>query len=74
MSKKSGQWKPYNLNNGPHNCKEQQQDNGKVNGAMKKIEEEKQRTTLSVDEIVKRLRSIGIDIDFDVFLKGTDPK
>jgi hypothetical protein len=24
-------WKPFNLNNGPHNCKEKQQDTKKVN-------------------------------------------
>jgi uncharacterized FlaG/YvyC family protein len=52
----------------------QEADKNNVNHAMKQIEKENQRTTLTVDEIVKRLKSIGIDIDFDIFLKGTDSK
>jgi hypothetical protein len=74
MSKKTGKWLPWNLNNGPHECQKKQEDTTKVNGAIKQIEKENQRTTLTVDEIVRRLKSIGINVDWDVFLKGTDPK
>jgi hypothetical protein len=74
MSKESGKWLPYNLNNGPHECKKKQEDDTKLNNNIKKIETENQRTTLTVDEIVKRLRSVGINIDFDTLLKETDPK
>jgi len=76
MSKESGKWLPYNLNNGPHNCKKKHEDAEKVNNKVKEIEKEKQRTTLTVDEIVKRLKSIGINIginiDFDIFLRSTE--
>jgi len=72
MSKKTGSWLPYELNNGPHKCQKKQEDIAKVNGAMKKIEEEKQMTTLTVAEIVTRLKSIGINIDFDIFLRSTE--
>ena len=74
MSDETGKWLPYNLNNGPHECQKKQEDTTKVNGTIKKIEAENQRITLTVTEIINRLKSIGINIDFDVFLKGTDPK
>jgi coenzyme F420-reducing hydrogenase delta subunit len=47
----------------------QEADKQKLNHTIDKIEKENQRTTLTVDEIVRRLRSIGINIDFDIFLK-----
>lgn len=74
MSKRSKNWLPYELDNGPHKCKSKQEDDAKVNGAIDKIEKENQRTTLTIAEIIKRLKSIGIEIDWEVFLKGTDPK
>jgi uncharacterized FlaG/YvyC family protein len=52
----------------------QETDKNNVNHAMKQIEKENQRTALTVDEIIKRLKSIGSKIDFDIFLKGTHPK
>jgi hypothetical protein len=48
-------WLPYNLNYGPHDCIKKQ-DTTKVNGATKKIEEQNQRTTLTVAEVVNRLK------------------
>lgn len=74
MSKESGKWLPYDLNNGQHDCKNKQEDNTKLNGAINEIEKANQRTTLTVDEIVKRLKSVGIDIDFDIFLRSTGDK
>ncbi len=41
---------------------------------LERIEKENQRTILTVDEILKRLRFIGINIDFDTFLKSTEKK
>jgi hypothetical protein len=74
MSKETGKWLPYNLNNGPHDCKKKQEDDEKVNDKVKEIQKENQRTTLTVDEILKRLKSIGITIDWDLFLRSTDEK
>jgi len=74
MSKETGKWLPYELNSGKaHDCKNKQEDDAKVNDKVKEIEGN-HRTTLTVDEIVKRLRSIGINIDFDTLLRSTDPK
>lgn len=51
MSKQSEQWKPYNLNKGPHVCK---QKNGNGNGNSNE---------LSLDVVLKKLESIGITVD-----------
>jgi hypothetical protein len=72
MSKETGKWLPFELQGGKvHDCKERQQDDTKLNGAINQIEKENQRPMLTVDEIVRRLSSVGIEIDFDLFLKGT---
>jgi hypothetical protein len=49
MSKETGKWLPYNLNNGPHDCR--------------KKEETKQEFTL--EAVRKKLESIGISLDLD---------
>jgi len=69
MSDKDGSWKAYDLNNGLHNCQKKQEPT-----TQQQIEKQNQRTTLTVDEIVRRLKSIGIDIDFDTFLRSTNQK
>lgn len=72
MSKRTGSWLPYELNNGPHKCQKKEADTKKVNDKVKEFDKEKERTTLTVAEIVKRLKSIGIQIDFDIFLRSTE--
>jgi hypothetical protein len=49
MSKQSGQWKPYNLNNGPHECKKKNGNNNE----------------LSLEVVFKKLESIGVTIDLN---------
>lgn len=50
MSKESGKWLPYNLNNGPHDCRTNKK-------------ETKQEFTL--EAVQKKLASIGITLDLD---------
>ena len=50
MSKESGKWLSYNLNNGPHDCR-------------KKEETKKEEFTL--EAVRKKLESIGISLDLD---------
>jgi hypothetical protein len=49
MSKESGKWLPYNLNNGPHDCR---------NKETKKEE-------FTLEAVRKKLDSIGISLDLD---------
>jgi len=53
MSKRSGKWGPYNLNNGPHDCR--------------KKEEPKQEFT--VEAVRNKLASIGIILDLEKLMK-----
>lgn len=55
MSKESGKWLPYNLNNGPHDCR-------------KKQETKQQEFTL--EQIQKKLESIGITLDLDKLMSS----
>jgi hypothetical protein len=55
MSKESGKWLPYNLNNGPHDCKK---NDGK---------ETKQEITLEM--VQKKLESLGIIINVERLMK-----
>ena len=71
---KEGKWLAYNSDGSQQECKKKVDDKNNLKDSMKKIEKENQRTTLTVDEIIKGLKSIGINIDWDIFLKGTDPK
>jgi hypothetical protein len=54
MSKQSGQWKPYNLNNGPHECQ-------KKNGQQQQTK--KQEITLEM--VLHKLQSKGIIINVE---------
>ena len=55
MSKESGKWLPYNLNNGSHDCR-------------KKETKTKQEFTL--DSVRKKLESIGISLDLDKLMNS----
>ena len=58
MSKETGEWLPYNLNNGPHDCR----NNG--NGKEKPItKQEKEEITLQA--VQKKLAEIGIIINVE---------
>ena len=72
MSDQNGRWLPYNQDGSQHDCKKKNEDITKVNNTIKKIEKQNQRTTLTVDEIVRRLDSVGIHVDWDLFLRSTD--
>jgi hypothetical protein len=50
MSDKEGKWLPYNLNNGPHDCR-------------KKCEQNQKDITLEM--VQKKLESIGISINVE---------
>ena len=56
MSKESGKWLPYNLNNGPHDCR-----------TKDKQQETKQEFTL--EEVLKKLEGIGIKINLMELMK-----
>jgi hypothetical protein len=53
MSKQSGKWLPYNLNNGLHECQKKTTE----------VVVKKQGVTL--DAVQKKLESIGITLDLD---------
>ena len=66
MSKKSGGWLPYNLNNGPHDCKSiEEADKQNVKEKMKEIETENQRKQITLEMVQKKLESIGIIINVE---------
>ena len=48
MSKETGKWLPYNLNNGPHECQKKEINNG---------------NDISLEVVLKKLESIGITLD-----------
>lgn len=60
MSKREGKWLPYNLNNGPHDCRTK--TNGNSNG---KTNEPNQNQKYTLDEVQKRLEAIGIIINVE---------
>ena len=49
MSKESGKWLPYNLNNGPHDCRKK----------------ETKQEEFTLDSVRKKLESIGISLDLE---------
>jgi hypothetical protein len=50
MSKESGKWLPYNLNNGPHDCRNRSEQNHKE---------------ITLEMVQKKLESIGIFINVE---------
>jgi hypothetical protein len=49
MSKESGKWLPYNLNNGPHDCRNKKET----------------KQEFSLDSARTKLESIGISLDLE---------
>ena len=60
MSKESGKWSPYDLNNGPHVCKNKQETKQGPTTQPAKPKEE-----FTLDTVLKKLESIGMKIDLD---------
>jgi hypothetical protein len=56
MSKETGKWLPYNLNNTEHDCKKQQNGNEKLTNGHNEI---------SLELVIKKLASIGITLDLE---------
>jgi hypothetical protein len=55
MSKESGKWLPYNLNNGPHDCR--------------KKEQEQNHKEITLEMVQRKLESIGIIINVERLMK-----
>jgi hypothetical protein len=55
MSKESGKWLPYNLNNGPHDCR--------------KKEQKQNQKEITLEMVQRKLESIGIIINVDRLMK-----
>jgi len=53
MSKESGNWLPYNLNNGPHDCRKKEQNHKEI----------------TLEMVQKKLESIGIIINVERLMK-----
>jgi hypothetical protein len=56
MSKETGKWLPYNLNNGPHDCR---------NKSKQTTITEPKKQEFTLDAVLKKLESIGMKIDLD---------
>ena len=56
MSKESGKWLPYNINNGPHDCR-------------KKDKETKPKQEFTLEAVLKKLESIGIKVNLEELFK-----
>ena len=59
MSKESGKWLPYDLNNGPHECMKK---NGNGNDKEKQT---KTKQEFTLESVLKKLESIGIIINVE---------
>ena len=59
MSDESGKWQPYNQDGSVHDCKTKEG----------KQQEDKKQTAITVEMVLKKLQSIGIDIDLDRLMK-----
>jgi hypothetical protein len=55
MSKQTGKWLPYNLNNGPHECQQKNGNGNLTNG----------HNEISLELVIKKLASTGITIDLE---------
>ena len=64
MSKQSGKWLPYNLNNGPHDCR----NKGKQTTVETK-QEPSTKKEYTVEAVLKKLASIGIAINLEELMK-----
>ncbi len=52
MSKESGKWLPYNLNNGPHDCR-------------KKDKQQQPKQEFTLEAVLEKLETIGMKIDLE---------
>jgi len=57
MSKETGKWLPYNLNNGPHECRK--------NETSSKTKQE-----FTLEAVLKKLESIGIKVNLEELMKN----
>jgi hypothetical protein len=65
MSKRSGSWLPYDLNNGQHSCKPQAD---KTTTTITK----QQKEQITLEALQKKLESIGIILNVERLMKGAD--
>lgn len=61
MSKETGEWLPYNLNNGPHDCRTQTNGPNEQKGSLNEQKPKK----FTLEEVAKKLESVGIIINVD---------
>jgi hypothetical protein len=64
MSKESGKWLPYNLNNGPHDCRKKN-----YNGSESKQQEQQNKQEITLEMVRKKLESIRIIINVERLMK-----
>ncbi len=57
MSKETGKWLPYNLNNGPHDCRNK--------GKQEKISTEPAKQEFTLEAVLKKLESIGVKVNLE---------
>ena len=67
--REGGRWLPYNLDNGPHDCRSKTNGNGNGNGNQNNgkvtADKPKDRKQVTLEQVQKKLQSIGITIDLD---------
>jgi len=64
MSKDTGEWLPYNLNNGPHDCR-----NPNASGSKQKEEKQQEARKFTLEEVVRKLESVGVIINVERLMK-----
>jgi hypothetical protein len=62
MSDKDGKWHPYNLNNGPHDCKKTNKPKEDNHNNGNNVN----HSDISLELVLRKLNSIGVTIDLDV--------
>ena len=74
MSKETGKWLPYNLNNGPHECrkKEKQQAIDTIKEIEQNNNNKQNHKVITWEMVQKKLASIGIVIDVEKLLRESD--
>jgi hypothetical protein len=58
--KEGGKWLPYNLDNGPHDCRSKDKD------------KDKDKKEITLEMVQKKLESIGIIINIDRLMREED--
>jgi len=67
MSKETGEWLPYNLNNGPHECRNN--GNGKEQEQAQKPITKQEKEEITLQAVQKKLAEIGIIINVERLMK-----